>query len=405
MNYIFSTGLPRSGTNLLTKILYQSNQVSLASGPNIEIYRFFRNKLIKKYGSTSLKKKNKIFSPIQDYFGSTENQELLKLMLNGNLSEKFEKKDWKLFLKKSQSRVDHDSIDLIKYFTKLKGNSYKKIILNLIEIIKTKRKLKKNKEKKYYGFHENWNICSLKALGRSFPKAKLFVVIRDPRSVYSSLCKNAEKRKELKVQLLSYCRHFRKYIILSNYLLSLPSLKKRLMIIKYEDLVTNPNQYLKKICKFLQINFNKNMVDPNKYYDFVTKKNWIPHSAFNSKFPKLNNKPIHKWKKYLTKYEVKSIEFLCHNEMRSMNYKLKYQITKNDISNILKFIRKDYNKKVNWRTDLQNYSKDKKIETFRYKFLESKTKKKSKNFKKSFLFDDYSLSYLKFHYQQQRNNV
>ena len=161
-------------------------------------------------------------------------------------------------------------------------------------------------------------------------------------------------------------------------------MKKRLMIIKYEDLVTNPNLYLKKVCKFLQINFNKNMVDPNKYYDFVTKKNWIPHSAFNSKFPKLNNKPMHKWKKYLTKYQVKSIEFLCHNEMRSMNYKLKYQKTKNDISNILKFIRKDYNKKVNWRTDLQNYSKDKKIETFRYKFLESKIKKKSKNFKKVF---------------------
>ena len=91
--------------------------------------------------------------------------------------------------------------------------------------------------------------------------------------------------------------------------------------------------------------------------------------------------------------------------MRSMNYKLKYQKTKNDISNILKFIRKDYNKKANWRTDLQNYSKDKKIETFRYKFLESKTKKKSKNFKKSFLFDDYSLSYLKSHYHQQRKNA
>ena len=405
MNYIFSTGLPRSGTNLLTKILYQSNQVSLASGPNIEIYRFFRNKLIKKYGSTSLKKKNKIFSPIQDYFGSTENQELLKLMLNGNLSEKFDKKDWKLFLKKSQSRVDHDSIDLIKYFTKLKGNSYKKIILNLIEIIKTKRKLKKNKEKKYYGFHENWNICSLKALGRSFPKAKLFVVIRDPRSVYSSLCKNAEKRKELKVQLLSYCRHFRKYVILSNYFLSLPSLKKRLMIIKYEDLVTNPNRYLKKICNFLQINFNKDMKDPRKYYDFVTKKNWVAHSAFNTKFPKLENKTTHKWKKYLTKLEIKTIEFLCKNEMLSLNYKLSYKKRKKDLSNIFRLIKQDYNKKVNWRTDLQNYSKDKKIEVFRYKFLEGKIKKKNKDFKKSFLFDDYSLRYIKSHYQQQRKNV
>lgn len=406
MNYIFSSGLPRSGTALLTKALYESDQASLAVGPNIEIYRFLRNKLIKKYGSLSLKKKNKVFSPLQDYFGSDENQELLKLVLNANLNEKFDKKDWKLFLHKSQTRIDHDSEDLIKYFPSLKANSFKKIILNLIKIIKKKRKLRKTfKNKKlYYGFHESWNICSLKTLAHSFPKAKFFVVIRDPRSVYASLSKNAEKRPELRVQLLSLCRQFRKYVILSNYFLSLPIFKKRLMIIKYEDLVTSPNQYLKKVCKFLQINFNKNMIDPNKYYDFVTKKNWIPHSAFNSKFPKLNNNPMHKWKKYLTKYEVKSIEFLCQNEMRSINYKLKYDIKKNDISNIFKFIKQDYNKKVNWRTDLQDFSKDKSIETFRYKFLEGKIKKNNESFKKSFLFDDYSLSYLKSHYQQQREN-
>lgn len=407
MNYIFSTGLPRSGTALLTKALYESNQASVAVGPNVEIYRFFRNKLINTYGSCSLKKKIKIFSPFQDFFGSTENQELLKLMLNGRLSEKFDKKDWSIFLNKSKTKRDHDSADLLNYFHKLKGNSFKDIILNLIQIIKEKRKLRKTlKNKKiYYGFHETWNICSLKALAHSFPKARFFVVIRDPRSVYASLCKNAEKRPELRVQLLSFCRQFRKYIILSNYFLSLPIFRKRLMIIKYEDLVTSPNLYLKKICKYLQINFNKNMVNPNKYYDFITKKNWIPHSAFNSKFPKLNNKPMNKWKKYLTKYEVKTIEFLCQNEMLSMNYKLKYNIKKNDISNIFKFIKQDYNKIVNWRTDLQNYSKDKRIETFRYKFLEGKIKKKNKSFKKSFLFDDCSLSYLKSHYFQQRKNV
>lgn len=407
MNYIFSTGLPRSGTALLTKALYESNQASLAVGPNVEIYRFFRNKLINKYGSRSLKKKNKIFSPFPDYFGSSENQELLQLMLNGSLSEKFDKKNWKIFLDKSQTKKDHDSADLINYFHKLKANSFKNIILNLIQIIKKKRKLRKplKNKKLYYGFHETWNICSLKSLATSFPKAKFFVVIRDPRSVYASLCKNAEKRPELRVQLLSFCRQFRKYIILSNHYLSLPILQKRLMIIKYEDLVTNPNQYLKKICKFLKINFNKNMVNPNKYYDFVTKKNWTPHSAFNSKFPKLNNKPMHKWKRYLTKCEVKSIEFLCQNEMQSMKYKLKYNITKKDISNIFKFIKKDYNKKANWRTDLRNYSKDKRIETFRYKFLVGKIEKKKESFIKSFLFDDCSLSYLKSHYQQQGKNA
>ena len=407
MNYIFSTGLPRSGTALLTKALYESNQASLAVGPNVEIYRFFRNKLVKKYGSNLLKKKNKIFSPFQDYFGSAEDQELLKLILEGNLEEKFDKKDWKLFLNKSQTRNDHDSADLINYFPKLKAKTYKKIIINLIDIIKKKRKIRNpiKGKKMYYGFHETWNICSLKTLARSFPKAKFFVVIRDPRSVYASLRKNAEKRKDLRVQLLSFCRHFRKYIILSNYFLSLPLLKKRLLIIKYEDLVTNPNQYLKKICKFLKINFNKNMTNPNKYYDFITKKNWIPHSAFHSKFPKLNNKPMHKWKKYLKNLEIKAIEFLCKNEMSSMNYKLKYNLRKNDLSKIYKFIREDYNKKANWRTDLGNYTKDKKIETYRHQVLEGKIKKNSENLKRSFLFDDYTLGHIKNHYKLQRKNV
>ncbi len=403
MNYIFSTGLPRSGTALLTKALYESNQASVAVGPNVEIYRFFRNKLIEKYGSSSLKKKIKKHSPFQDYFASTEGQELMKLMLSGSLAEKFDKKDWKFFLERSQAKNDHDSVDLINFFPKLKANTYERMILNLIKIIKSKRQIRKSikKRKLYYGFHESWNICSLKTLAHSFPKAKFFVVIRDPRSVYASLCKNAEKRKELRVQLLSFCRQFRKYIILSNFYLSLPLLKKRLMVIKYEDLVTDPENYLKKICKFLKIDFNKNMINPNKYYDFITKKNWIPHSAFNSKFPKLNNKPIHKWKKYLKETEVQSIEFLCRNEMCPLDYKFKYQINKKNLIKIFNFIKKDYNKKANWRTDLRNFDKDKIIEINRHRILEGKINNDKLNLKKSFLFDDYSLSHLKKHYKQQ----
>ena len=138
MNYIFSTGLPRSGTALLTKSLYASNSVSMAVGTNVEIYRFFRNRLISKYGSSTLKKKIKKYSPIPDYFGSQEGEELLKIMLNSNLNEKFDLKSWNNFLLKSQSKVDHDSADLIKNFSELKGKTFKKIVLNLLNIIKKK---------------------------------------------------------------------------------------------------------------------------------------------------------------------------------------------------------------------------------------------------------------------------
>ena len=61
MNYIISTALPRSGTALLTSILNNSEQTMVVVGPNIEIYRYQRNELIKNYGSKTLKKKDKFF--------------------------------------------------------------------------------------------------------------------------------------------------------------------------------------------------------------------------------------------------------------------------------------------------------------------------------------------------------
>ena len=404
MNYIFSSGLPRSGTALLTKSLYASNKVSMAVGPNIEIYRFLRDQLVSKLGSHLLKKKVKKYSPIQDYFGSEEGVELLKLMLTSSLKEKFKQKKFRTFLKKSISKRDHDSADLLKHFSLLKGKTYKDIIVKLLKIIEKHRKLKNcllSKEKFYYGFHETWNICSLLSLARSFPKAKFYIVIRDPRSVYASLSKNGEKRKEVRVHLLSFIRHFRKYIILSDYFLGLPIFKNRLMIVKYEDLVTTPQNYLKKICKFLNIKFKKDMTNPNKYYDFVTKKTWVPFSSFNTKFPKLNNKPIHKWKKYLSELEIKTIELLCHKEMESMSYDFKFNENDINFNEVMRFIKKNYNKKVSWRSDLQNFEKDKNIELIRNKLLKREIQANELVLKKCFLFKNFSLSNLIQHYKKQ----
>lgn len=92
MNLIFSTALPKSGSTLFTKTLSANNKVMMAMGPNIEIYRFHRNSLIKKYGSSNLKKNITRQSPIQDYFGDECRNKLLKIMLNSTLEERFENK-------------------------------------------------------------------------------------------------------------------------------------------------------------------------------------------------------------------------------------------------------------------------------------------------------------------------
>tara|TARA_Y100000310_G_C20064567_1_gene526558 strand:- start:175 stop:357 length:183 start_codon:yes stop_codon:yes gene_type:complete len=56
MNFIFSTALPRSGTGLLTKSLQESKKITTAVGPDIKIYRFHKDHLVRKYSGSSLKK-------------------------------------------------------------------------------------------------------------------------------------------------------------------------------------------------------------------------------------------------------------------------------------------------------------------------------------------------------------
>ena len=143
------------------------------------------------------------------------------------------------------------------------------------------------------------------------------------------------------------------------------------------------------------------MANPNKHYDFTTKKTWVPFSSFGTKFQKLNTRPVHKWKKYLQDIEVKSIEFLCKNEMKSMRYKFKFSFEKNRSKQVMSFIRKNYNKEVNWRTDLNNFKEDKKIELFRLKILEKKIFPTKLLLKKCFLFQNFYLNNLIKHYQSQ----
>lgn len=379
MNILITTALPRSGTTLLSNVLNNSEQAMTAHGPNIEIYRYHRGELIKKFGSNQLKKKINYFSPIQDYFGADYKIELLNLMLNSDLNLKFPNKLWKKFLDQSSNRIDHDSADLIKNFKLLKSNTFRGILKNLFKIIKITRKVKR---RKLIGINESWNICSYPAIAKSFPKAKFIILIRDPRAIYAALEKNASKRKELKVQILSVIRHFRKYVILSNFFLKLKIFDKKILILRFEDLINKPKKQIKMMCKFLNIRYVKSMIDVKNFIDHAKNDKYTGSSAFELKFKSFDKRPIKNWEKYLTPIDVKTIEFLCSKELKSAGYKLKYKLNKKDLKQISNNLRNDYKKKVNWKTDNNNFNLDLKYEIKR----ENELKNRNQNFnKKNFL--------------------
>ena len=179
----------------------------MAAGPNIEIYRFHRDAVLRRHGSPELQRAVRPRSPLQDYFGADARLELLDLILASSLNEPFDASEWESFYEMAVTRYDHDSTDLLPGFASLKADDYAGLIKNLLTVIADRRQAV---DRQWIGVSESWNIDAYPALARAFADARFLIVLRDPRAVFNSLHAQALERPQLRAQILSYARHFRK---------------------------------------------------------------------------------------------------------------------------------------------------------------------------------------------------
>ncbi len=135
----------------------------------------------------------------------------------------------------------------------------------------------------------------LKTLIKLYPESKFIILVRDPRV-------NAIRKKNRKLNagksplyLSALWNNTYKNI---EYL---TSHKKEVLIVKYEDLVSNPETILKNICQFLNIDYNNKMLQTDGVFEsFINiQKDKIDDSYLNylkdfqsSLFQKVNKEKI-----------------------------------------------------------------------------------------------------------------
>ena len=102
--------------------------------------------------------------------------------------------------------------------------------------------------------------------------------------------------------------------------------KKRILILKNEDMHKNLRPEMKKLCRWLNIKFSKSLLNST----FLGKK-WIGESGYISKmdlkssYPRDYYKPINietRWRSVLDKKSILIIETLSEKTMRQHKYKL-----------------------------------------------------------------------------------
>lgn len=138
-----------------------------------------------------------------------------------------------------------------------------------------------------------------------FPDAKIIINYRDPRAVIASWLKK-DKYKSILGLVYTWNK-------LAEWILELkanPQISNSLFFVRYEDLVAQPEITLENICKFIQEDFNKQLLD-------IT----VVNSLFEEKGQKgFNLTAINRWKNFLSKGQCVLIDILTSSNRKKFAY-------------------------------------------------------------------------------------
>lgn len=149
-------------------------------------------------------------------------------------------------------------------------------------------------------------------LFRLFPEAKLLQVVRDPRAVFASRKRRLTNRYGCYTKAHRLVREWNQS---SRQIEKWQNCSGNYLLIRYEDLVQNTAEVLKKVSQFIGIEYLPVLFEPTR-----AGKNWQGNSSFHAAFSGVSVRSVDQWKSELTEDETWWIEMHCHRGMRLAGY-------------------------------------------------------------------------------------
>lgn len=290
----FIAGMPRSGTTLLLSILNTSEEVLCIPEIPISIYAFssFKNK------SSFTKKDLSIWLGLQAKLPA-----IRKIEVNKQLFE--------------------DSIDKVKSYKEFLFLVYASLVFPL-----PKNEYTRIIDKDHT---HTFQTCFLNT---TFPNSNNVLLIRNPMAfVNSNIEKPDVNSSEKSVSFFSFV--WLEYAKQISKLLE-TDISNRYLLVKYEDLVLNPEKTIRLICSHLKIVFSDKMLafQDSKYNDLVVSNKLKPeqldrmHSKYDALRLEINTNRLSSWETKLSKEDQSIIAEITYN------YALLFKYSDNETMNV-----------------------------------------------------------------------
>jgi hypothetical protein len=166
---------------------------------------------------------------------------------------------------------------------------------------------------------ENHTHRFMPFLINNFPNSRYIWMTRDPRDMALSWKKN----NIIKTGIIDAAKVWQndqsKMLIQYSYLKA----QKQILLLTYEDLVTNPEKECKRICNHLGITYDENMLT------FYKKPEVQAMASETDAWKNLKNsvmsKNFGKYRTELNETEIRYVESVCYEEMGTYGYKAEYK--------------------------------------------------------------------------------
>jgi hypothetical protein len=145
-----------------------------------------------------------------------------------------------------------------------------------------------------------------------FPDGRIIWLVRDPRSVASSM-----RVRWPQMDVLRNALNWKR----SMSLLRRAQRDSRVRMVEYETFVRDPEGQARAICEFIGVPFHAGMLEASAQREPGAKQSRTPRiGASESPRGAIRKDTVQKWKKHLSAFEVAAIERIAGSEMQRLGY-------------------------------------------------------------------------------------
>lgn len=306
---LFVTGMFRSGTTLIARMLASHPALAFASDPYAPLFKAIRNAVAARRAVESFNED----APLDDYYFDADKLALLDAVRGVDLTSLAVFDDLASLRGRIAGHGRAYSPLIAPLLDRLEGDSFAELIASGLRLV---AEAYGHGGEKAVGIKEVWTGEFVWPLLAGFADARAIVVVRDPRAVAAS--KNVRNEK---YPWLFLARQWRKLTALAWLAAHDPGLCGRVRLIRYEDLVERPEESIRDLCQSADIAYEHRLTNPDQYRDGKGEP-WFQNSSHFSQIQGFNTGSMTRWRGVLDEDQTRFVEAICWPEMLLLGYPL-----------------------------------------------------------------------------------